>query len=405
MLTGALARPRLRAHKGKLLIDHLHGHAYQQTATDLIQLFNQHHQQTQQAWETSLEDFIGHRTDYIVIRGLAKVLTDAATFTAPDTPLVPSELREYLFAHGPVFAESDIFQPQTRAEILDRAAAELNIPVEDMESALYGDLPAAYVLTDIGPEWDTESLVARYNLELARAALYWSDSMTIDVYDNFKDFWRYLKLFRLMFWSTPQGNGFHVELDGPISPFVKSTTRYGRQFAAFLPALFLCQRWQMRANVRLGPGKASVVYELDDRAPLTTHFKHSPAFDSQMEADFAAEFEAKFGDERGPWQLSREDQVLLLGDTVMLPDFTITHKADGRRALIEIVGFWHWRYLQRKIDKVRAANRTNMILLVYEGVNLSPDRLEHVPAEVLYFKNKPVLKDVIAAVEHCASHD
>jgi predicted nuclease of restriction endonuclease-like RecB superfamily len=70
---------------------------------------------------------------------------------------------------------------------------------------------------------------------VARAALYWSDQMQVQIYDNFKDFWRYLKLFKLMFWAAPIEGGYTVTLDGPISPFVRATTRYGRQFAAFLP--------------------------------------------------------------------------------------------------------------------------------------------------------------------------
>jgi hypothetical protein len=100
--------------------------------------------------------------------------------------------------------------------------------------------------------------------------------------------------------------------------------------------------------------------------------------------------------------LSREDEVLLLGDTVMLPDFAFTHKQDGRRALVEIVGFWHPEYLRRKVAKIQAADRRDLILVVYEGINLTPDALKDVPGEVLYFKNKPVLKDVLAAVERVA---
>ena len=121
-----------------------------------------------------------------------------------------------------------------------------------------------------------------------------------------------------------------------------------------------------------------------------------------MEADFAAEFQAKFGDRRGQWELSREDEVLLLGDTVFIPDFALTHRKDGRRALVEIVGFWHPEYLRRKLEKVRQAGREDLLLLVYEGVNLSDERLVDVPGEVLHFATKPILKDVMAAVERIA---
>jgi len=135
---------------------------------------------------------------------------------------------------------------------------------------------------------------------------------------------------------------------------------------------------------------------------LASHFKRSGEFDSRLESDFAAEFQAKFGDERGAWQLTREDEVILLGDTVMIPDFAFTHKEDGRRALVELVGYWHPDYLERKVAKVRAANRSDLILLIYEGVNLSRERLQDTPAQVLYFKSKPVLKEVLEMVERAA---
>src|SRR5207253_4281036 len=102
-------------------------------------------------------------------------------------------------------------------------------------------------------------------------------------------------------------------------PFVNATIRYGRQFAAFLPALFLCEQWRMAADVHLPTTREVVQYNLDAAAPLRSHFKRSGLYDSKLESDFAAEFEAKFGGERGQWLLSREDEVVLLGDTVMIP--------------------------------------------------------------------------------------
>jgi uncharacterized protein len=174
------------------------------------------------------------------------------------------------------------------------------------------------------------------------------------------------------------------------------------RLAAFLPALLLCQRWQMRATVYLNTFERELTYHLDHTAALTSHFVRSGDFDSRMEADFAAAFHEKLGDERGQWRLTREDEVVLLGDTVMIPDFAFTHKTDGRRALVEIVGFWHPEYLRRKLEKVRSTGRDDLILLVYEGVNLSADKLRDVPGEVLYFAGKPVIKQVLAAVERRA---
>ena len=309
-----------------------------------------------------------------------------------------------MFAAGPAYVASDPRHPRTRADIVRDAADALGIAPDALDDALYADLPGAAMLREIGRVWTPDDLIARYNVELARALLYWCDRMTIEIHDTYKDFWRYLKFFKLMFEATPLEHGYRVELDGPISPFVHATTRYGRQFAAFLPALFLCERWHMDASIRMAgaPNAEPLRYTLDASAPLRSHFPKSGLYDSRLEADFAAEFAAKFGGERAKWTLTREDEVIVLGDRVMIPDFALTHRADGRRALVEIVGYWHPDYLRRKVSKVREAERRDLILLVYEGVNLTRERLRDAPNEVLYFGSKPVLKDVIAAAERVA---
>ena len=415
MLTGDLVRPRLRQQGSELRIDWLDpaNRHWQRTAAELIAHFGEQRNQPQEAWQRALEEYEAGRTDYNVIRGLAKVLSDEATFQPVETPVDPVELRARLFRRGPAYASPETRTHDSRERLLREVAVEYNVNPGQLEHLLYADRSAAYLLTDPGPTWSPDGLIARYNLELARAALYWADQMTVHIYDGFKDFWRYVKLFKLMFEGTviapEQGGeqnrgfrGYNVVLDGPISPFVNATTRYGRQLGAFLPALFLGQRWRMWATVRVPHFRQRLVYYLDDTVDLVSHFKASGDFDSKLEADFATEFHEKFGDERGQWQLTREDEVLLLGDTVMIPDFVLTHKKDGRRALIEIVGFWHPEYLERKIAKAKAANRRDLILLVYEGVNLGKERLQDVPAQVLYFKNKPVLKEVMEVVEQVA---
>ncbi|MBZ0302631.1 MAG: DUF790 family protein [Anaerolineae bacterium] len=404
MLTGDLVRPRLMRRGDQLLVDTLpvEDSRWRGTAHDLINLWAQQAGRSRDTWDSSIERHLGDRVDYITVRGLAKVLADDGRFDPPKTAIDPEVLREKLFAPGPSFEQGDLFHPQTRAERITAAAVELDITPAAVEAALYADRPGAQVVTDSGRKWTPEALLTRYNLELHRGVLYWSNLMEVQIYDTFKDFWRYLKLFKLMFEAQAIEGGYQVALDGPISPFVRSTTRYGRQLAAFLPALLLCQQWQMRATVRLGAFDAVLTYQLDHRAALTSHFARSGDFDSQMEADFAAEFQAKLGDERGKWLLTREDEVLLLGDSVMIPDFAFTNQEDGRRALVEIVGFWHPEYLRRKLAKVRSAGRDDLILLVYEGVNLTDDKLQDVPGEVLYFASKPVIKQVIAAVERRA---
>lgn len=407
MLTSDLVKPCLRQEGQTLTVAWIDEHDphWLQTASELINLFQSVAGQTLATWYSLFESYEGDRLDYPVLRGLAKVLTDAATFTQRQTSIDPVVLRKRLFASGPVYYRPDVFQPLTRQDRLETIVKEENIPLDEVEATLYADKREALVLTDVGPTWSPQQLLARYNLELARATLYWAIRIQVEVEGGYKDLFKYIKLFKLMYYAKEKtGGGYQLDLAGPLSPFVSTTTRYGRVFGAWLPALFLCDRWHLKAYLRSPLTHKSVTYELDSSTcPLQSSFHKSGSYDSRLEADFAAEFADKCGESRGAWTLKREDQILLLGETVMIPDFTFVHRHDEqRRVLVEIVGFWTETYLRRKVQKIREANCPHLLLLVYEGINLTPEKLRDIPGEVMYFQRKPVLKDVMAAVERIA---
>ena len=405
MLTADLITPRLRCTSTTLTIELLDEQDLQwhRIAGELIALLQGQVGCSFASWTQALEAYIGDSLNYVVMRGLAKVLTDAATFAPPPTHVSPTVIRERLFSYGPVFESRDVFHTHTHREVVQDAAAELGLSAEQVETALFADRPSHTILTDAGPPWTPADLLARYNLELTRGVLYWASQLRIDVGGSYKDLWKYLKLFKLMFWATREGEGYHLELDGPISPFVHATTRYGRAFAAFMPALLLCERWRLAAEVHPPVSFTPLTYRLDHTSSLRSHFKRSDLFDSRLEADFAQEFEDKFGDKRGHWLLARESEVLLLGDTVMIPDFVLVDKQDEtRKILIELVGFWHPNYLKRKVEKVRAAHCSHLLLLVYEGLNLAPDAFQDTESEVIFFQRKPVVREVMEAVEAMA---
>ena len=64
-------------------------------------------------------------------------------------------------------------------------------------------------------------------------------------------------------------------------------------------------------------------------------------------------------------ELEREDDVFDLGDEVMVSDFAIEHP-DGRRAILEIVGFWTPEYLGSKLAKIRQVEIDSFVLAVSE---------------------------------------
>ncbi|RKZ79563.1 MAG: hypothetical protein DRR19_24780 [Candidatus Parabeggiatoa sp. nov. 1] len=404
MLKSELIIPRLKKRRNDIVPLALPAdYHYLQIANELIQLVKAHVGRCRGELADALRAYEGDSLDYRIIRGLANVLESRCVF-GNDPPINPVELRTALFNQGPVTIKNDLLTITTRQQAVAETATKFGLSAEQIEYALFADLMEERILLGTGEILIPVDLIARYNLEVARGLLYWAREVDIIVRDGYKDLFKYIKLFKLMHtvYPIPQ-QGYNIILHGPISPFVKSTIRYGLQFAKFFPALLLCKTWRMDAEVQPSDSPRPLHYTLDDRTPLRSHFKQSNLFDSKLEADFADEFETKYGGAKRKWELAREDELIVVGDTVMIPDFSLTHRKDGRRALIEIIGFWHPKYLQRKLQKVHQAGRSDLILLVYESANVAEGVFEKVSAgEVLTFTKKPVLKDVLAAVERCA---
>lgn len=422
MFTTDLIRPFLRPNGQALTVDLLDETSsyWLQTAQELIALFQKHLGLAQARWEESLEEYEGTRVDYLRIRGLARVLTGAATFTPKSFPYQPRELRARLFCRGPAFEHPDMFHPRSRQEVLRDVASELDMTAEELDEALFADHPGAHVLTHAGPAWTPLQLLQRYNLELSRGALYRATVVQVEIYDSFKEFWRYVKLFKLMFTASEiPGGGYRVVLTGPLSDFVE-TERYGISYAEFLPAVLLGERWNLVAKIKSAAPRqersdaltsfqeqAYLLYRLDQNCGLRSYYRKGRLYDSSLERIFAEEFtdfEEKFGAERGKWKLLREEQVLVLdGGSVMLPDFLLVHTQDEtRRILVELVGYWSPRYLQTKIAKVKAANCPNLLLLIYEDLKVTREDFQGAQGDLLFFKQKPVIKDVMEAVERLA---
>lgn len=247
-----------------------------------------------------------------------------------------------------------------------------------------------------------------------------------------------------------QIGGYEILLEGASSPFLARTDRrYGIQFARFLPALLLCEaEWQLETELIFpsGGGQGSredvyrASYRLGPQSHLRTHFKGSGEFDSRLEEDLAAAFEQRFQTtsrapaasfppeqpleteippptkkhkakrkkpegERQGWTIKREDRIIPVFDTVMIPDFAFEHR-DGRRALLEVVGFWEKGYLERKIAKLNRAGRRDLIVLVSERTRCGRDHFlfkgQEPPYQLIFFKGKPQLGPILAALEKCA---
>lgn len=395
MLKADLIRPRIQVRNGRVSPQLLPVDYHWLAVADCISgIFQEHIGRSRGILDEALREFEGDSLDYPIIRGLADVLSSRATFDR-EPPVNPAQLRGMLFTQGPAVGKKTLLQAKERPQLIQEAAERLNLSTSQVESALFADLVEEQILQDVGEPLTSGELIERYNLEVARGLLYWAKEVLLHVEDSYQDIFRYIKLGGLMHTIYPAQKGYDIILHGPISPFVKSTIRYGLQFARFMPALLLCRTWQMAAQVRPPGADQFLSYELDDRTELRGYFKGSEGFASKLEAGFATEFEEKYGRAERIWELAYEDEIIPVGDTAMIPDFSLTHRKDGRRALVEIVGFWHPKYLERKLRKIQQANRKDLVILVYESANVAEDAFEGASAgEVLMFKSKPVLKEV-----------
>ena len=355
---------------------------YLQTADGLIDIVRRHRGSRRAELDESLQEFVGTGTDYKILRGLIKLILDRCLFETAGSR-DPVEIRRALFLkarlHHPV-TESESARHQTLTE----AAMELSATPEELIAGLYGDLPENQRLIDF-EELDARELLDRYNLAQAQALLYRSVEMHLQVEPQEAHFNRQLfeaiKAYRLI--HTIRGNadsGYEIRLGGPVSIFHRSQ-KYGVQMAVFLPALLACEGWSMRAEIDLKSGE-SAFFELDSRQTRL----HSYFFSETMDASPVAEkLVAKWANLESEWTLEQCREVIDLGESAFVPDFTFIH-SDGKRAYLEILGFWTPRYLVERLKELERGGFKDFILAVSNDLRGSRDEPTRLPANVVTFK-------------------
>jgi predicted nuclease of restriction endonuclease-like RecB superfamily len=443
VLTADLARSRRRNGTVSPLLIDPNDQQYRETARELIQLFEDHLGEPKGELEETIDQLTVADTDYKIIQGLAKLLHDESKF---DTVAAadPGEIRQRLFekanASYPIVRQPTLGEDTQQLAVYSAVADQLGISLEECYQGMYADLDDnkrlvrfgdrvadAYEASDDGTTTtrltgdseesyadDTVSvewLLTRYNLALSQAVLYDATRMRIRVWDHFSTVFSYVKLFGLMHRiypidetgsrvpSTDVADGYEAILDGPASLF-SQTQKYGIRMANFLPALPLCDRWEMHADILAddtGPQDSTLSFDLDHTDGLSSHYTAQDDFDSDLERTLARKWDRATTE----WDPIREDDVLDLGAEVMLPDFALEHP-DGRRALLEIVGFWTPEYLDEKLAKIRNADRDNLLVAVSEGLACSADDFDGTSDRLLWFKSGIHVYDVVDLAEEHA---
>ena len=351
-------------------------------AEDLISLFASHDGRRRAALEESLQEYVGTGTDYRILRGLIKLLTDRCEFET-SAPAEPAEIRRALFlkARGrhPVAGEA------ARAELVAEAARELACEPAALLDALYADLPENQRLALFEPITPAE-LLDLYNVAQAQALLYRSVEMRLwlepQATEGFRELFGAIKAYRLI--HTVRGNsaaGYEVRLDGPASIFQRSQ-KYGIQMAVFLPALLLCKGWRMRAEIQ-GKHGHPLYFELtSQQTRLRSHYPEITPYENPVVEKLAAAWERA----GGAWSLEPSRAIIDLGDSAFIPDFLLRHSETGATVFLEVLGFWTPEHLRGRLMEFDHANLRNFILAAWDELRGTRDPVTNVPPNTIVFK-------------------
>jgi predicted nuclease of restriction endonuclease-like RecB superfamily len=325
------------------------------------------------------------------VEAFCKLLDDVATYDT-DRRGRAATLRRQVFhqaaAMHPLLTKAERLFEHEEATVKAQIAAELGRPWSEIEAELFADVIECQRMTAFAGYDDAQALLSRYNVAQVQAALFDATSMTVWSSQDFKLILRYARLAGLMHVITRQGDGAYCfRFDGPASA-LRQTRRYGVAMARFLPSLLACRGWRMHAALHTRRGW-NLSLDLSSEDGLRGRLPAPGEFDSRVEESF----HQRWGDEpREGWTLIREGEVLHRDQKVFVPDFVLRH-ADGRQALLEIVGYWTPEYLKAKIETLRAFHEQRILLAV--GPALAGSLTA--PADlVVHYKTRLKIDDVLA---------
>ena len=318
---------------------------HQELADELIEVYRNFVGKKKSEIDEIVAEF-EHGLNFKLVRGLRTLLERRCIFKSK-------------FAVEPVVARRAVFEAASskkitsgkeREEVIETVANKLNISVDDLEHSLWADMESEVVLDDFAP-LKPEELLKSYNLSLAQTLLFKSTGMTISFRGNYKEIFRAIKYFGLMY--SPEGNKVRIE---GASSLLKLSERYGTSLAKLLPTIVNSEEWEIDAEIvirRDTPKIYHFVMDSGSKNLLMSKEKESKTtFDSGIEERFYNEFLASPASKG--WELIREPDAVFTGKTVFIPDFKFKHKEMDVETYFEIVGFWTEDYIKRKLSKLRA---------------------------------------------------
>jgi len=369
-------------------------------ASRLISIYKEYVGETRGELEEAIKDLIGDGTDYLLQRGFAKLLSDRSTFemrASIEPSLVRQKLFEKTVPHHPIAVNPDLHHTVERHHIISDVAEELNLTIEEIEQTLYADLQDAYILEEF-EDIEPVELLNRYNVALAQAVLFRASKMDIFLHNadakRLRQLIRFVKFFRLISDIRPTDRGYHFVLDGPLSLF-RFSQKYGLQMAKFLPALLLCEEWELEANLLWDEKKTRYHFRLDSNELLKSYYPDKGVYVTDEEKYFRKRWKSFKLD----WSLQSKMKIIRLGTKdIIVTDYKVSHE-DGRSVLLEILGFWHRDSLIRRLELLDEFNSEKIILVAPSRLRVSEQELAKYGSIVYFFKDVIQPKRIVEFAE------
>ncbi len=368
---------------------------YLRDAENLIAIFEEHEGKSRGKLESELENYVGTGTNYRILRGFIKLLTDRCEFETVSIA-EPFEIRQK------VFLEAKNFQPvlpgsKKREEVLEIAAEEFQTDAETIFGTLYADLPNQQNLTFF-EEISAEDLLDRYNLAQAQALLYKCVEMKIKVSPsntaNYRAIFGAIKHFGLIHSiSGDTKNGYQITITGAASLFHRSQ-KYGIQMAVFLPALLLTKDWEMTAEIH-DKKYGNAIFELSsEQDVLSSCYFDEPEFENPLFEKLKQDWEKS----STTWSLEENKEVLDLGKTAFIPDFVLISPDKKKKAYLDILGFWTPKLIKKRLEQFEGTNFQNFILAASQELRGTRDEEHLQNKNIVFFKSviRPLLLEETA---------
>jgi predicted nuclease of restriction endonuclease-like RecB superfamily len=207
-----------------------------------------------------------------------------------------------------------------RTDRLAAAAAVFATTVEQIEIAMWADLPAERIVVMPAARPTAMSVAAAANLSMIRRALMRCHSVRLRLTGNARAIARCVALRGLLMTAHSKGNVIELAVSGPLALFHR-TTVYGRAMGSFVAQLAWCERFVLEADCELQdqPTLLRIVQPV-----LLPNSEAPTRYDSALEARFARDF-VKHAPK---WRLLREPTPVDVEGRLAFPDFLVEHRDD-----------------------------------------------------------------------------